>query len=195
MTLPGWDSLESVKTLNFSFHIAALVFIALLAGAEIMAFVYGERRDTLIEISDRAAATKRTEDQQQADARHAAEIGGLKGQLSEAEKKVVALQGQNIARRLLDTDKAALIKDLSNSPGQKATVFCNTVAWDCSDYAKDFLAVFKAAKWDVPDAPSYGIVVGGTLQALRLSSIRGSFPSQLRFPATLRTRSTIWRFT
>ena len=146
MTLPGWGSLESVKTFNFSFHIAALVFIALLAAAEIMAFVYGERRDTLIEIGERAAADKRAKEQKEADARHAKEIGGLKGQLSQAEKKVAGLQSQNVARRLSDSEKASLIKDLSNTPGQKASIMCVTSAWDCIAYAMDFLSAFKAAK-------------------------------------------------
>jgi hypothetical protein len=95
-------------------------------------------------------------DADEAEKRRKAEVDALEGRLAEADKKVAGLQSLNIARRLSPGDKQALIKDLSNSPGQKAQVFVTTSAWDGSDYGKDFLSVFKEAKWDVPDVPAYG---------------------------------------
>src|SRR5258708_6310400 len=50
--LPGWHSLESTANWYWGFHVAALVFIFLLALTEILAFVYSVRADTLIAIRD-----------------------------------------------------------------------------------------------------------------------------------------------
>jgi hypothetical protein len=88
MPLPGWDSLETVKTFNFSLHIAGLVFIALLALSEILAFVYGERRDTLIEASENAAALQRQTETNSTNSRHAAEVAGLRAKLDQTAKQV-----------------------------------------------------------------------------------------------------------
>jgi hypothetical protein len=88
MLLPGWDSLETVKTLNFSLHIAGLAFIALLALSEILAFVYGERRDTLIETSENVAALQRQIDTNNANSRHAAEVAALQAQIEKTAKQV-----------------------------------------------------------------------------------------------------------
>jgi hypothetical protein len=88
MYLPGWDSLDTVGRLNFWCHIAALVFIAALALAEILAFVYGERRDTLVEARAHALSVAQQQKEQATDERHAAEVADLRGQLDKTSKQV-----------------------------------------------------------------------------------------------------------
>ena len=91
MVLPGWDFSESVKTRQlFSSHRRARAHQRLVALSEIMAFVYAERRDTLAELRDSAAGNC-TQEQllDEANRRHAAEIGGLKTQLADSRKSVV----------------------------------------------------------------------------------------------------------
>jgi hypothetical protein len=155
MFLPGWDSLESVKTLNFSFHIAALVFITLVAVAEIMAFLYADRHDTLIEIRDRAAALHRRQEIDEADRRHAAEIGSLNLQLAqaehqrpEAETKIEDIQQKQTGRHLTDEQKQTLIRALSPFRGDKVRIFYVLGDEEGRTYAEEFLFVFAQAGWD-----------------------------------------------
>jgi hypothetical protein len=155
MFLPGWDSLESIKTINFSLHIAALVFIALLALSEIMAFLYAERRDTLVELRDSAAAFHREQVINEADRRHTAEIGDLKTQLAdaknrlaEAENKVEDDTRKQAYRHLADEEKRTLINALSPFRGYKVRIFCISGDAEGKAYAEDFVNVFSQAGWD-----------------------------------------------
>lgn len=159
--LPGWDSIESAGFWSHFWFWFGIACLFALGASEVVSHYYGVRKDELVAIAAESAEVRRKADADAAEARRRAEVATLQGRLAEADKKVAGLQSQNIARRLSSEDKQALIKDLSNSPGQKAEVFVATSAWDGSEYGKDFLSVFKGAKWDVPDAPSYGIVVGG----------------------------------
>ena len=155
MVLPGWDFLESVKTLNYSLHIAALVFITLVALSEIMAFVYAERRDTLAELRDSAAAFHQGQLLDEANRRYAAEIGGLKIQLadaenrlSEAQKKVAEVTRTQTSRHLTDEQKQTLIKALSPFRGDKVRIFYIVGDTEGKAYAEEFLYVFAQAGWD-----------------------------------------------
>jgi hypothetical protein len=155
MFLPGWDSLESVKTLNISFHIAALVLIALLALSEIMAFVYAERRDTLTEIRDSTAAFHRKQITNEAESRHAAEISSLKTQLTEAEnqladaeRKIEEAKQKQAYRRLTVEQKQTLIKALSPFRGYKVIILSILGDAEGKAYADDFVYVFAQAGWD-----------------------------------------------
>jgi hypothetical protein len=155
MFLPGWDSLESVKILNYSFHIAALVFIALLALSEIMALVYAGRSITLAEIRDIDAALHRKQEIDEADSRHAAEIGSLQTQLSEAEKqlseaekKVEEIERKQAYQHLTDEQKQALIRVLSPFRGDKVRIFYVIGDANGKAYADDFASVFAKAGWD-----------------------------------------------
>jgi hypothetical protein len=155
MFLPGWDSFESVKTLNFSLHIAALVFVALLALSEILAFLYAERRETLIELRDSAAAFHRDQAVDEAEKRHAAEISGLKTQLAEAKNQVAESENrieeanrEKSSRHLTEEQKQELIKALSPFRGDKVRIFYIVGDAEGKTYAEEFLYVFAQAGWD-----------------------------------------------
>jgi hypothetical protein len=53
MSLPGWDSIESVGAIAKFFHIAGLVAIVLLALFEVIAYVYDHHKDALSQLQRR----------------------------------------------------------------------------------------------------------------------------------------------
>jgi multidrug efflux pump subunit AcrA (membrane-fusion protein) len=155
MVLPGWDSLESVKAINYSLHVAALVFIALIALSEIMAFVYAERHDTLAELRNSAATFNREQIISETERRYAAEIGNLKNQLAdaknrlaEAESRVEEAARKQASRHLTDGEKRALVDALSQFRGYKVKIFCIAGDAEGKAYAEDFASVFAQAGWD-----------------------------------------------
>jgi len=144
---PGWDSLDSVKIWHVGLEIAGIAVLALLVITEILAFQYGHRKDFLIEIAERDRITE----QQRVDNERKIEVEGLQTQLSEAGKKVIALQNQTVARQFNAEQRAAIITALSPFAGQKAVFECLNSAWDCIGFAEDFSAVLKQSQWDVSD--------------------------------------------
>jgi hypothetical protein len=57
VSLPDWDSLESVSTWTTVFEIAMIVILAALVGAEVLHFKYSHRKDDLTALRD--ARTKK----------------------------------------------------------------------------------------------------------------------------------------
>jgi hypothetical protein len=158
---PGWDSLDSVRTWHTVFEISGIAFLALLVGAEILAFQYGHRKDELTAIAESNAETKRKSDADAAEVRRKADVEALQKRLAEADKKVAGLQSQNVGRRLSADQKAAMVLALSPFKGQKVFIWCSTAAWDCTPFATDFLETFKQAGWQPTDEIRFGIVTGG----------------------------------
>jgi hypothetical protein len=159
--LPGWDSVDTTDTIAHYLHIAAVVVLGILFIAEGMALSYDFRNHSLARIAaiDAEAQRKRAEDA--AEERRRSEVERLQKQVAEADKKVGALQSQNIARRLTGDQTEELVKALSPFKGQKFYIFCTTNAWDGSQFAKDFFETFKQAAWEPTDQIRYGMVVGG----------------------------------
>jgi hypothetical protein len=191
---PGWDSIEGAKgwaDFYFWFGIGCLV---LLAVSEVISHRYGLRKDELVAAAEVTTSKQRKADQDAADARHAAEIGGLKGQLSEAEKKVENLRSQQIARRLTPDQKTALIGALSPFASQKVFIWCSTAAWDCTDFAVDFMDVFKSAGWQPTDQIRYGIMVGGDavgIEVLVNPQIANPATGQVSMPSVVTLVNTL----
>jgi hypothetical protein len=158
---PGWESLDSVRTWHTVFEISGIAFLALLVGAEILAFQYGHRKDELTTVAERNAETQRKSEAEAAETRRKTDVEALQKRLAEADKKVEGLQSQNVGRRLNADQKAALVLALSQFRGQKVFIFCSTAAWDCTPFATDFLETFQQAGWQPTDQIRYGIVVGG----------------------------------
>jgi len=145
---PGWDSLDSVRTWHTVFEISGIAILALLVGAEILAFQYGQRKDELTAIAESSAETKRKSDADAAEARRKADVGVLQERLSAADKKVTDLEKQQAPRRLTDQQKQTLTAALSPHKGQKVVVLTILGNAECKRFMEDFLAVFDAAGWD-----------------------------------------------
>src|SRR6266849_2555004 len=122
MTTLGWDSLESASRLSSWFHIAAIALALLFALSEFLAYIYGERADTLRRVAEGAIAEKRKKETDQINARHATEVEELQKKAEGAEKKITAFQKQQADRQLSTTQREALIRTLSPFRGQKVTV-------------------------------------------------------------------------
>ena len=161
MTLyPGWDSLDSVKTWHTVFEISGIVILALLVGAEILAFQYGHRKDELTAIAESNAETQRQADADAAETRRKSEVNSLQSQLAEAGNKVADLQAKTAHRRLKPEQKTALVEALSRFRGQKVSVAFVWGSDDGSNLADDFMEVFHDAGWDIkpgsPNQTTYG---------------------------------------
>ena len=155
MLLPGWDSFESAKSLNVSFHVAALALVALLALSELMAFVYAGRRDTLAELRDNVTEFNRKKEIGDLERRHASEIGSLNSQLvesqyrrAEAERLVEELRRKQTYRHLTIEQKETLVRALAPYHGYKVVVVCILGDSEGREYADDFVTVFAKAGWD-----------------------------------------------
>ncbi len=196
--LPGWDSLDDVSYWHNAFNIAGIVVLALLVGMETVAQIYGFRESALTRIAEAARNAEKKKKEDDAEARRKTEVQALEKQVSEADKKVAGLQAQNVARRLSDDDKASLIRDLSHSPGQKVQIVCLINSWNCTDYAKDFLYVFKQAKWDVPDTIGNAIAMGRDVAGVEIAvnpavvsnpqAVPGDFGDSINYLALALTR-------
>jgi hypothetical protein len=105
-----------------------------------------------ISISHRKDALVKVREEQQAEQ--------AKRDREAAEKTIAGLRSQTIARRISPEQKSALVAVLSPFAGQKITIICSNNAWDCINFATDFQAVFREAKWDTPNEIAVGIALG-----------------------------------
>jgi ClpP class serine protease len=179
---PGWDSINSAGGWAHFWFWFGMVCFFLLGASEIVAFRYGLRKDELVAIAD----TNRQKEQQAADARHVTEIGGLKRQLAEADKKLGNLQKGATPRKLTPDQKQALIAALQPFRGQKVSVTTVMGSDDGLGFANDFIEVFRAAQWAIDTgSPSQGVFTGKTphwfgADNKRRRSERKSLPTSLR---------------
>jgi len=146
--LPGWDSLESTASWYWGFHVAALVFIFLLALSEILAFVYSGRADTLRAVADSARAEKQQREMDEARAFHEAQVDELKKQTEPGGRQVGTFQRQPTDRQLSPAQGNALIQGLSPFRGQKIRVVCIANDPEGCRFAEAFKSVFVASGWN-----------------------------------------------
>jgi len=60
VNLPGWNSLASAAKIHDWFEIAGIILVILLGFAEGVAYIYGQRKDALTEISEQKQKLPRT---------------------------------------------------------------------------------------------------------------------------------------
>jgi hypothetical protein len=146
--LPGWDSVESTATIAHGLHVTAIVVLGLLFLSEGLALIYDFRKEHLASITERTRITAEQKKYDEAEKRHATELGGLKDQLNEAEKKVTDLEKVQPQRRLTEPQKDALFAAISPFPGQKVSINCIMGDIYGKEVAEDFVEVARKAKWD-----------------------------------------------
>jgi hypothetical protein len=147
-SLPGWDSIETSTRLHDFFELGGIILFLVVVAFELLAFSYGHHIDWLVGQAASTAATQQQQAEQAAEARHASEIGGLKSQLSEADKKVAELEAKQPQRRLKQTEKDTLIAALRPFAGQKISITCIMGDIYGKELAEDFVSVMRAANWD-----------------------------------------------
>jgi hypothetical protein len=149
-------------------EIGIAAVLALLILAEVAAFGFSYRKDTLASARDGAltALQSRLEQSQQlaaADtARHANELSEFQKKLAEAEGRaqraateaaqartaLAALQQASAQRRLSEQERHALVEALAPYGGQKVSVASILHDDDGKALAEDFVAVLDEARWD-----------------------------------------------
>ena len=145
---PGWDSIEGASWWGHFWFWFGIACLFLLGASEIVAFRYGQRKDTLVEIKDQQREAHTRQESDDAEARRAKEVAQLKEQLAEADKKSALLLEQQTPRRLSTEQKQSLIAALSPFPGQKISLVCLMNDTEGMQLSEDFSEVFKAAHWD-----------------------------------------------
>jgi hypothetical protein len=144
---PGWNSADSVGFWShfwFWFGIACL-FVA--GASQVISHIYRLRKDALV-AHKLLVLTNRVADRQgKADeGRHRADVGAAQ---KEPEQASTSEQKGATARVLTLEQQQTLIADLSSFAGQKVRVDTVMGSEDRLALAKDFVEIFRAAKWDV----------------------------------------------
>jgi hypothetical protein len=146
---PGWNSIERASTYAKWFTYAGWISLFLLGIFEILAHIYGTRKDTLIVAQEQSV--KKASDQQ---------IQSLKAELEQkgnalqtevdsfkaAQQKLGELEAQVAQRHLSSVSKEKLHEILITSPGHEVYVL-NPQDKECQTYADDFAEVLSKANW------------------------------------------------
>ena len=146
---PGWNSADSVGFwLHFWFWFGiACLFVA--GACQVISHIYKLRKDTLV-AHKLLVLTNRVADQRRkaGEATHRAEVGAPQKQ-REANTSVTEPHNGVTARVLTPEQQETLIADLSPFAGQKVRVDTVMGSEDRLALAKDFVEIFRAARWDV----------------------------------------------
>jgi hypothetical protein len=153
---PGWDSLDSVRTWHTVFEISGIVILALLVGAEILAFQYGHRKDELTVIAESGADAKRKAGADAVEAKRKAETDALQEELNEAKRtaaeakrRAAEVEVKQADRKLTDEQRATIIGAIRPYPGQKVILDVALGDSESYRYAKQFEEIFKEANWEI----------------------------------------------
>ena len=79
--VPGWDSAETTAAIAHNLHITAIVGLGLLIVSEGMALIYDSRKEHLVGIAAGEAEAQRKREADAAEARHEADVEGVRKQL------------------------------------------------------------------------------------------------------------------
>jgi len=147
---PGWNSADNVGFWShfwFWFGIACL-FVA--GACQVISHIYKLRKDALVAhkllvLTNRVADRHGKADE----ARYRAVVGALQKELEQANTSVTEPQRGSTARVLTPEQQRTLIAALAPFAGQKVRVDTVMGSDDRLALAKDFVEIFRAAKWDV----------------------------------------------
>jgi len=161
VSLPGWDSLESVNKWITFWEFAVIIILVTFVGAEILYFKYSHRKDALIEVRARRQAVDTKRQRDEAEVRRKTEVEGLQNRLTAAQRKVAEFERQ-APRRLTDDQKRVLTRALSPFRNQKIAIESDMNDAESIEFATDFVNVFEAAGWSADNV--------GTVRAMYTGS-------------------------
>lgn len=155
--LPGWDSLETVARIHRFFEVAGIVCLAGLVGAEVVAYIYGHRKDELL------AAQQTARDSAIAE-RHQREMENAKKQQDEASKKMSALEERQAPRSLSTKQQQMIVEALRPHTGHVVSITMLGDA-EAKAYAEQIIRSLSLAGWKpaitfvgVMAPPDYGVI-------------------------------------
>jgi len=163
MTLPGWDSIEAAARWHRVFEIAGFIALGLLLLFEVIAYIYGNRKDILVAAAEQATAMERSGQEQKANEQRNTEITKANqkaaeaqavaqqaaDQLAKANQKVSELTQNAIPRSLTPDQRSRLFKFLSANPKQKIEADVPTGDNEAKVYAGELVDVISSAGWEV----------------------------------------------
>lgn len=156
MSLPGWDSVDTVSRLARFFTIAGFVSLFFLGACEVLGYMYGNRKDELIQAEQRrlqdqqtSASEVRDRDQRQAETERQTAIMQALDRQRAAEKKLGALEEKQAPRVLSATQKAALSGFLAKHQPSTVTIKSSINAPDARAYAEQFAVIMRQSGWQV----------------------------------------------
>src|SRR5260370_24467005 len=114
MAFPGWESIEAAAGWHRGFEIAGFVALGLLLLFEVAAYVYGNRKDSLVTAADLNASRLRQQQESAADQHRDAEVADAKRRAHAAE---ISAKLARQPRRLTEAQQAAPKNTLSKYPG------------------------------------------------------------------------------
>lgn len=139
---PGWDSVDNAGFWSHFWFWVAIVCLVAVGASAIISHIYGLRKDELM--SDKLASLV---------ARQAAKVEAPQNKVEQGSTSVTELQKVVPPIILTSEQQRTLIAALRHFVGQKVRV--DTIVGGDDRLAKDFVEVFRAAKWQVdPGSPS-----------------------------------------
>jgi hypothetical protein len=157
MAFPGWGSVEAAARWHRGFEIAGFLALGLLLLCEVLAYIYGNHRDTLAIEAEHAASRERSTKEQQANEKRNAELAAANQRAEQAEKKVAEV-AQAAADRVLTPEQRKNIGALlAAHPKYKIYLICNMGDQEGFRFMKPFLDLFRDNGWDIGASPAQGM--------------------------------------
>ena len=154
--LPGWNSADSASWWGSLFTVLGFVCLGLLVVFEVLAFAYGNRRDSLLGMAAKTAAEEqRSKDEAKdkkmaADLAIATELAEKARMADETSKMRVSELEARLSPRLLSADQAQIIFTfLQNRTPGTVSIKASMNADDAHHYAEQIAAVLRRAGWTV----------------------------------------------
>jgi hypothetical protein len=171
VTLPGWNSVESITRWHRGFEIAGFIALGLLLLFEILTYIYGNRKDALL-AAQQLTPTQWTQQQEKQQKANDEALEKLRKELQGAQEKgeKTAQELEQSKQKVAELAKAAEWRDLtadqvlrldsvlSSSPKYAVSIAINFGDQEALRYANKLSAVFEKNGWSVEG--------GGTSQAM-----------------------------
>jgi hypothetical protein len=151
--LPGWNSLPAVTRYHSWMEIAGIAFLAFLVIAEVLAYMYGHRKDDLTNAEQ--LATQQRHDEQMAQVHLDTETARLEGARANERAAELALAlEERKNRRVTDIQKEAIVARLKPL-STKGKVLFNPLMTDgeAMQFSDQIKTALEAAGYEVADVP------------------------------------------
>ena len=147
---PGWNSADNVGFWSHFWFWLGIACLFVAGACQVISHIYKLRKDALVAhkllvLTNRVADQRRKADE----ATHRAEVGAPQKEREQANTSVTEPQRGSTARVLTPEQQRTLIAALAPFAGQKVRVDTVMGSDDRLALAKDFVEIFRAAKWDV----------------------------------------------
>ena len=151
-----WLDIGEYQIRTRFFEIACAIVLVLALAAELVAYGYGGRQETLSAAAERASADRikkltadlKPQPTTDASGRYVKENSDLRQKLTEAENKIAELEKVQSQKRLSLEQRRFLIEALRPFAGQKVSIGSISGDDESSALAKDLVSVFDTAGWD-----------------------------------------------